>query len=263
MIARRALPAGFLAWNRRWGAPEGLPRGRRLRRRVPRLVERVPRLIGPFGFQPNNSTRLWEYPWAHEAVGPRPGQVVVDVGGGLGGLQFVLAREGASVTNVDPGLEASGVGWPVTADRIGRLNRAFGTDVRLRSTTLPGAELPAESVDTVVSVSTVEHIPPPELPGLFDEILRVLRPGGRFVATVDLFLDLRPFTTRDENRWGTNIDLGGLLEPLDADLVVGRTDELAGYDRFDPERILAGLSEYLIGSAYPALAQCFVIEKRR
>lgn len=261
MLARRRLPPEFEAWNRRWGAPFGRRLGRSLRRRAPGLVRRLPQLIGPFGFQDNSSTRRWEYPWANQAIAPRDGQEIVEIGGSTSGFQFVLDRQGASVTNVDPGEDAAGLGWPVTAARIDRLNRAFGTAVRLVPSTLQEAALAPGSVDTVISISTIEHIPTDELPTLVEEIGRILRPGGRLVLTVDLFLDLAPFTSRTRNRWGTNVDVATLVAPLGGELVIGRPEELLGYDEFDPEQILVNLPDYLIGSGFPNLAQCLVVER--
>ena len=197
MLARRNLPAQYGAWNKKHGAPFGfrradLPIARRHRARVA-----FPRLSGPFGHQENSRTRIFEYPWAWHAVPVVAGTTAVDVGGSLAGFQFALAQAGVEVVNVDPGREATGRGWSVNAQSLGRLNRAFGTNVRLLNMTLAEAALPSNSVDTVYSISTIEHIPVDELPALMREIERILKPGGACVLTVDLFLNLRPFSNRE------------------------------------------------------------------
>ena len=74
---------------------------------------RVPWMVGPFAFQDNNTSREFEYPWAFHSVSIHRGIRVVDVGGSLAGFQFVLARTGADVLNIDPGEHSSGLGWPV------------------------------------------------------------------------------------------------------------------------------------------------------
>src|SRR5438046_146307 len=101
MLAPQRIPSSFETWNRRWGAPRGLERGRWpiLRRRE--VQWRAPRLVGPFGFQLNNDTRRFEYPWAFHSVPVEPGMRCLEVGGSLSGFQFVLAWSGAEVVNVD------------------------------------------------------------------------------------------------------------------------------------------------------------------
>lgn len=263
MIARSALSARDLSWNRRWHAPYG--RFSRLNaahrhhggRVVPRLVQAL--AWGPFGFQPdNNRTRIAEYPWAFHATPLQPGMVAVDLGGSLGGLQFVIARTGPRVINVDPS-DAASHGWPVSEDTISLLNRAYRTDVELRKVFLEDAEIPAGSVDRVFCISTIEHIPPQELPPLMAEVGRILKPGGKAVLTVDLFLDLAPFTSRVENVHGTNVKVSDLVAWSGLQLEQGDRAELYGFPEFDPERVQASLDDYVWGDVGPSVAQCFVL----
>lgn len=259
MIGRRELPAHYQAWNRRWGAPYGRP----VRHLIPsqKLRSWLPNVVGPFGFQPDNSiTRRFEYPWAHHAVPLRPGMRVVEIGGSLAGLQFVLASEGIKVVNVDPGERAAN-GWPVGHDSISRLNRAFGTDVELRNCYIEEAGLEDCSVDVVYSISTIEHIPLDLIRSILTEIYRVLVPGGRCVLTVDLFLDLEPFSYATENITGRNVDVRWLVETSGLELQQGDRSELYGYPEFDPKRIMGNLFLYEYGHYYPSLAQAVVLGK--
>jgi SAM-dependent methyltransferase len=253
VIGRRTLPAQYTEWNRVWGAPDG-HRGRFGRRR------RSPRSGGPFAIQANSETRRFEYPWAYHAVELRPDLDVVEIGGGLSGFQFVLARSGLHVKNVDPGAWDARVGWPVDETHMRRMNRAFGTDVELISGTLQQASLADASADIVYSISTVEHIPPHDLPVVMRDIGRILRPGGHAVLTVDLFLDLEPFSDRRENHFGTNVSIASLVDSSGLELVQGSTDELLGFPEFDHRRILASLPDYLVGS-HPVVAQCLTLRK--
>ena len=268
MLAPRDIPSHFTAWNRRW-APHGrrIPRVRGVRRILRLGAERgwptCLRHLGPFAFQPTNETRVFEFPWAFSQVRPTAGAVVVDVGGSLAGLQFAMAAAGAHVTNVDPGLAATGRGWAVEKQRHAQLCRAFGAGVTLISETLQDAGLPTESVDTVVCVSTIEHIPATEVDLLAPEIYRVLKPGGRAVLTVDLFLDLAPFSDLTQNQWGTNIDVWSFIIKSRLQLIVGEPSLLLGSPSFDPKKVLGLLPELFIGTGYPALAQCIVLEKVR
>jgi SAM-dependent methyltransferase len=258
MLARRPLPKSYRDWNRAHAAPFGrdLPFERTLRRLLPAGL--VVRWKGPFAVQPNSALRRFEYPWAVEAAALAPGMRVLEIGGGLSGFQFVLDRMGLRVTNVDPGLDARGVGWPCDERAMARLNRLFGTHVDLRNTTIDAAGLERDRFDRVFSISVIEHLPDDELASVLVHVRDVLAPGGLFVLTVDLFLDLVPFTSRAQNRFGRNVDVRRLVTDSGLLLAAGDPAELYGYEAFDPARIQAELGDYLLGS-YPALAQCLVL----
>jgi 2-polyprenyl-3-methyl-5-hydroxy-6-metoxy-1,4-benzoquinol methylase len=257
MIAPRHLPPEFDAWNARWHAPNG---------RAGRLGRLMPARRGPFGFQANNSTRRYEYPWAYARVaahraarGGRPLDVV-EIGGSLAGLQWVLAREGHRVTNVDPGLEARGRGWEVSAERHRALSRTFRAPVTLVPRTLADAALGDQSVDVLLSVSTIEHFAPADLAEFEAHAARVLRPDGIVVLTIDLFLNVAPFCAATTNDYGTNVDVCALLQRAGLSLREGVPSELYGFPGFTPAGVLERLADYTIGG-YPALAQCLVASR--
>lgn len=260
MIAPRILPPAFDEWNHRFGAPFGHTlRGERLLQTF--LGFRVCQwLRGPFALQHNNTTRAFEYPWAFYAVAPSRGLTVVEVGGGLSGLQFVLDRFGCRVVNVDPGTDDSGRTWNLPRWQFVLLNRMFRTRVRLIPAAFSVAGLPPGSSDRVVALSVLEHLSVRECHATFAAASRCLRRGGLFILTVDLFLDLHPFSSRVANVYGTNIDLYRLVRDSPFELLEGLPAELYGFPEFQAERILAELDRYLIGS-YPALAQCLVLRK--
>jgi len=270
MLLRRAIPPELDAWNLREGAPSGHASLKRqvLRRSFERLGrtrgDAYLKLGGPFSLQGNNDTRLVEYPWAFSATALGEGVEVVEIGGALSGLQFVLSRTGCHVVNVDPGEDDVSY-WaltlPLDPTTMARLNRVFGTDVELRKTVLQDAGIADRSVDRVFSISAIEHIPAEELPDLARHIARILRPGGQCVLTIDLFLDLAPFTTKQQNFYGRNADVRAFVEDSGLELVVGAPEELHGYDEFDPQSILSRLGEFFIGSGYPVCAQACVLEK--
>lgn len=92
------------------------------------------------------------------------------------------------------------------------------------------------------------------------EIARLLKPGGSCVLTIDLFLDLHPFTTEKANNWGCNIDVREFVDASGLDLVVGTAAELFGYPQFSVDSVLSNLDEYLIG-AHPTLTHCLVLRR--
>jgi 2-polyprenyl-3-methyl-5-hydroxy-6-metoxy-1,4-benzoquinol methylase len=258
MIGRRRLPPEFVAWNRAWKAPDGGTGVRSLlaKRLVPASVR--PRVLGPFSCQWNNETRLFEYPWAFHAV-PVASKDVVDVGAGTTGFQFVLSRTGGRVVAVDPVLD-DGDRWGVGVDQHRRISRLLRAPVDLRIATLQEAGLEPESVDTVYCLSTLEHLPADEAMGVMAYAASRLRPGGNLVLTVDLFLNLAPFSRRVQNEFGWNHDVRALVEASGLSLSQGDRSELYGFDEFDPVDVLGRLEELLVGT-YPAVSQALVLTR--
>ena len=261
MIAPATLPEAYEKWNRRWHAPNGksVPFGGPLSWSLPALWFR-----GPFAVQPNSETRRFEYPWAYEQLTRLPvGAIVVEIGGGLSGFQFVMGHDGYDVTNVDPGLAAKGRGWIVTPGKHKILSRLFRGPVKLISRVLEDAEIPTRSVDGIVCISTLEHLTPSDLEGVAKSVKAILKPEGVMILTVDLFLDLYPFTTRTVNQWGTNINIREFLDLAGLDLVMGDRYQLFGFPEFDRDDILERQKEFISGSGATALAQCFVAKPHK
>lgn len=261
MLARVPMPAQFDQWNARWHAPSGR------RSRLTRLLgdsSLGARARGPFAWQPNNSTRAFEYPWVYQQIRARGrGLQIAEVGGGVAGLQFVLASEGDHVVNIDPGLAARGKGWELSADAHRRLCRIFRAPVQLITGTIDTAPIPEHSLDVLVSVSALEHFAAEDLAAFAERAARLLKPNGVVILTVDLFLDLVPFSRKATNEYGRNVDIRKLLLDARLALVEGDPRELYGFPEFDPQRVLEQLPTYLIGAPYPALSQCLVAAPTR
>jgi SAM-dependent methyltransferase len=261
MIAPSWIPSEYRDWNWSQGAPNG--HGLHLTPKEQKRLspERIWRLKGPFGGQGNNSIREFEYPWCFHAAKLEPGMDVLEVGGSLAGFQFVLDSFGCHVVNVDPGMEAAGVGWPCDMATMRKLNRWFKTHVELRNTTIDRAELEAGRFDRAFSISVIEHLTPRDMRQVMRHVFRCLKPGGLFIFTTDLFLNLQPFTSRKSNQYGRNQNVRALVESEDWEMITGKRDELFGFDQFDADRVQSRLEKYLIGQYYPALAQCVVLRK--
>ena len=260
MLARKNIPDKFLEWNNKYSAPFGreLPAWFRLNRFYPKYCLKYK---GPFSLQPNNDTRIYEYPWAFFEGNLKPGMKVLEIGGGLSGFQFVLAKLGVSVTNVDPGMDARGRGWPVDEATICRLNATFGTSVNLINTFMEDANLKNNYFDIAYSISVIEHIPQTEILDVTSKIFNVLKPGGIFIATIDLFLELYPFTDVHSNKFGINIDVIDIVNSNEWIVSNGIKNELYGYHEFNVNEILKQLPSYYIGRNHPTLIQCIVLQK--
>lgn len=91
---------------------------------------------------------------------------LVEVGSGLGFLSAAFSEDGWTVTAVEPWAEAC-----LHAEKLG-VNRAIPA-------ILEEANIPDGSVDVLVMLHVIEHVPDPT--ATLKEIYRVLKPGGRLV----------------------------------------------------------------------------------
>jgi phosphoethanolamine N-methyltransferase len=102
---------------------------------------------------------------------------VLDIGCGLGAIDELLVREyrARSVVGVD-------IDPTLLAGMQERIERA-GLAGAVRGQRVDGGALPfaAESFDVVFSKDSLVQIP--DKPKIFADVLRVLRPGGRFIAS--------------------------------------------------------------------------------
>ena len=105
----------------------------------------------------------------------QPGMTVLDVGCGRGELVLHCARLGAQVWGQDYAIEA----LKLSKEILPGDTPADLTAVQLSDAT----KLPfvSNSVDRVFMLDVVEHLYPPQLSAAFDEIYRVLKPGGKLV----------------------------------------------------------------------------------
>jgi hypothetical protein len=226
-----------------------------------RFLPIISRVAGMFAFQPNSTTRAFEYPWAFAAGQLQPGLDILEIGGGLSGFQFVLSKNSMKVVNVDPGLKARGKGWPVDQQLINRLNKNFDTNVIFKNCAIDEARLSRESFDRAFCISTLEHIPDPDIITILDNVRLLLKPKGLFILTIDLFLDVYPFTNIKSNLQGRNIPIPPLIERASMSLLHGKKEELYGFSEFNPTRILKNRDSYLVGRDWPAMVQTVILQK--
>ena len=261
MLARRDSLAAFNSWNHEHGAPYGHSPGCAFSP-LASLTEHELRRRGPFAVQPNNSTREFEYPWAYHAAHIASGLKILEIGGGLSGFQFVLGQSGCAVVNVDPGMGSGCFGEGCDETSIQKMNASFGTRVELRRCTIEHANLTPEAYDRAFSISVLEHLPDKEAADVMKGVHACLKPGGLFVLTVDLFLDLAPFTPRQINQFGKNVDLSYLSAVAPFERVIGRADELHGFREFARDAILRERDRFVLGRFHPVLVQCLVLRKK-
>lgn len=108
-----------------------------------------------------------------DAIAPRPGEVVLDLGCGTGNAALVAAARGARVIGVDPAARLLEVAREAASDQ--------GADAEFVLGDAANMPVPTGSVDAVTSVFGVLFAP--DAPAAAAEIARVLRPAGRLALS--------------------------------------------------------------------------------
>ena len=113
-------------------------------------------------------------------AGVQPGDAVVDLGAGNGQVSLPLATHGARVLGVDvsPGM--------VSVLRSEARRRGLPT-LEAISMPIEDLDLPAGSIDVVVSSYALHHLRDPDKAKLVQAAARWLRPGGRIVIADMMF----------------------------------------------------------------------------
>jgi cyclopropane-fatty-acyl-phospholipid synthase len=116
-----------------------------------------------------------------ELLAPEAGHQILDLGFGWGGMMGRIAEE----TGTRDGLR----GYTLSKQQMAYVTD-LGYDVELRD--FIENDYAPESLDRVISVGSLEHVRPDEIPNFYSKIFRALRPGGRMVNQF-FSLDHEPF----------------------------------------------------------------------
>ncbi len=195
------------------------------------------------------------------------GRRVLDIGCGAGGPAAVLAGElGARVTGLD--VEA-----PVLARARARAE-AMGLAGRLDFVLADPGPLPFAdaSFDVVFSKDALIHVP--DKSAIYREILRVLRPGGRFVASdwlagenADADPEFRAFLAGEDMSFAMATEAATARAMQDAGFVEVRTeDRNAWYAVFAAQelaRLEGELKPAAIGRLGPARYESWMVMRRQ
>lgn len=205
--------------------PEPLTRFLGAQFRRPRgLVGRL--LIGPWLDRisaPMNALVLAE-------LDPQPGERVLEIGFGGGGLLAALLAAGARPVGID-----------ISSAMVRRARRRFGGSIELAEASVEALPLADSSVDRAASVNNVYFWPDPEAAGA--ELARVVRAGGRMAIAFEPPEELRKWPG---HRHGFRLWDEGEVRALLAGAGFGRFRTAVGTGR-KPDRFLCLTAERLEG----------------
>ena len=122
---------------------------------------------------------------------------VLNVGVGLGGLEALLVKKGCEVSSVDP-----------SAAAVLRVAEECSLGGRARVGQVQSLPFADREFDVVIMSEVLEHLAPEVMVAGLREVKRVLRPGGRLLATVpanEILADsvcICPQCGMEFHRWG-------------------------------------------------------------
>lgn len=126
-----------------------------------------------------------------------PGQDILNIGVGRGGLEKLLIKNKNQVSCLDPSEES-----------IRNLQSRFGLGDRARVGFSQNIPFDNDSFEVVVMSEVLEHLSDEVLDETLKEVHRVLRPGGKFIGTVPADEELLvnqvvcPDCAKVFHRWG-------------------------------------------------------------
>jgi len=136
-------------------------------------------------------SRAWEYPWALMNSNISPDTKILDVGSGHSLFPLYLAKKSGTVDSMDTDEQQMKVLCPALADMLGlKVNYFIGSAVN------PPVE--DDTYDYVYCISVIEHLEEEVENGVpvnkhankldrkaIREFLRIVKPGGRVILTLD------------------------------------------------------------------------------
>ena len=124
-----------------------------------------------------NAYQQARYEWILKLAGDIHDKKVLDLGSGGGSLTYLLAKAGAKVT----GAEYDELGLEYAKKNLAEMNAQNKLDYSFVHASAYKLPFEKEYFDTVVHCEVIEHLAEPEK--MLAEVLRVLKPGGKFILT--------------------------------------------------------------------------------
>lgn len=128
-------------------------------------------------------SRRYEYPWAFITLSPySKNEIILDVGCDCTPFQFLLADVGGKVYSLDHGQDSIDAVQSIKGARsIDNIFPILGDACHM--------DFPSAFFDKTVVISTLEHIPKNDIENALAEIIRVTKPEGKIVISMDIVTD--------------------------------------------------------------------------
>lgn len=166
-----------------------------------------------------------------------PGDVVVDIGAGVGPATVPATRQGAEVVAVDPSRLMR------TAPQLRRLWQRGRDRIRIVAGSAERLPLDDGTADATIAANAMHHWA--DMDAAVGELLRVLRPGGRLVLADEDVEDPA------RERAGTTTTHNAAYPMIDPGLVAGKL-AAAGFDARSARLTVAGRPVLLVTGRAPS-----------
>lgn len=183
-------------------------------KKSPQFQKIMNRLECYIGTGPIGPNKYWEYPWILANLNLNKGMSILDVGCGKSPIQFLLADLGCNVYAIDP---EENVEW----HGINRkLAKTFNCDIEYRKEGGEAISYDDNTFDRVCCVSVIEHCNVSLQHKMLAEMIRVLKPNGLCVITVDYIIP------RAKTTLISNINVVNLIDTKGAELEGRRNKDM-------------------------------------
>lgn len=127
-------------------------------------------------------SRRFEYPWVNSNLQPfSPNDIVLDAGPGNTALQFLIAKQVEELHSLD--IHEPYVEWVAKICEEKHYDNVFP-----ECGDILHAPYADNYFDKVICISVLEHLPKDQIESAIDELIRVVKPGGKIALTMDISL---------------------------------------------------------------------------
>ena len=167
-----------------------------------------------------------------ERVAPASGDIVVDIGAGMGSGVVPAARTGATVIAVEP------TNYMRAILNARKMVQRARKQITVTEGTAEQLGLPDNSATVVTAVNAMHHWS--DIEAASGEIARILKPGGRILLVDEQFRDPEhPDFTRHDEKHDLEFEEAELDKTMNALTAAGLGDVDGGYEKFANVPVLA------------------------
>jgi 2-polyprenyl-3-methyl-5-hydroxy-6-metoxy-1,4-benzoquinol methylase len=218
LISRNSLTLSNISFKTKYQNSYSLI-SEKISSRFQKIMNRLECYIGTGPIGPN---KYWEYPWILANLKLKKGMSILDVGCGKSPIQFLLADLGCNVYAIDPN---ENVEWHGINRKLAKL---FNCNIEYRKEGGESISYHNNTFDRVCCISVIEHCNISIQRKILAEMIRVLKPGGLCVITVDYAIP------RSKDAHNFDVDVADLIKTKGVEFVGSRNkDAFPGEPNFN------------------------------